>query len=400
MATDPKSKTLLSTPVVLLALATFATFVGFQLLLSVVPLYAGSDGGSSGAGLATAAFMLSTVLTQIRMPRLMERFGYRTALLAGMLFLGIPAFFYPIARELAPILAVTLLRGVGFGIVTVVFAALVVELAPPERRGEALGVFGVAIALPTVFCSALGVWLVNYSGYGLAFLAGAAAPLIGFVVALGLPGDPPRRGGEVGSTGFVEGLGRGPLLRLFLLFASSTSAAGVLVTFLPLAVPGAGLYSSATALLIFGVTSTASRWWAGRFGDRRDPHHLLAPGLIASALGMAALPQGGPVLLGGALLFGAGFGLLQSSTLILTMERVTDDERGLGSALWNVSFDAGTGVGALLFGFLIGESGFSIAFYLSSVLLAASLVLVILDRVPHDGGADVGRKGGKRPKPE
>src|SRR5215216_2395543 len=72
IATDPKSESLWSAPVVLLALATF---VGFQLLLSVVPLYAGSDGGSSGAGLATAAFMLSTVLTQIQMPRLMERFG-------------------------------------------------------------------------------------------------------------------------------------------------------------------------------------------------------------------------------------------------------------------------------------------------------------------------------------
>src|SRR3712207_1068821 len=90
IATDPESKTLRSTPVALLALATFATFVGFQLLLSVVPLYAGSDGGSSGAGLATAAFMLSTVLTQVRMPRLMVRFGYQTTLMAGMLFLGIP----------------------------------------------------------------------------------------------------------------------------------------------------------------------------------------------------------------------------------------------------------------------------------------------------------------------
>ena len=368
---------------VLLALATFATFVGFQLLLSVVPLYAGSDGGSSGAGLATAAFMLSTVLTQIRMPRLMERFGYRTTLMAGMLFLGIPAFFYPVARELAPILAVTLLRGVGFGIVTVVFAALVVELAPPGRRGEALGVFGVAIALPTVFCNSLGLWLVDHSGYGIAFLAGGAAPLVGFVVALGLPWDPPRRGGEEGGgAGFLEGLRRGPLVRLFLLFAASTSATGVLVTFLPLAVPGTGLYSSAAALLIFGLTSTASRWWAGRFGDRRDPHHLLAPGLLASALGMAALPQGGPVLLGGAMLFGGGFGLLQSSTLLLTMQRVAESERGLGSALWNVSFDAGTGVGALLFGFLIGGSGFSVAFYLSSALLAASLILVALDRPP------------------
>src|SRR3712207_5891203 len=90
ITTDPRSRTLLSTPVALLALSTFATFVGFQLLLSVVPLYAGSDGGSSGAGLATAAFMLSTVLTQIRMPRLMVRFGYQTTLMAGMLFLGIP----------------------------------------------------------------------------------------------------------------------------------------------------------------------------------------------------------------------------------------------------------------------------------------------------------------------
>ena len=80
------------------------------------------------------------------------------------------------------------------------------------------------------------------------------------------------------------------------------------------------------------------------------------------------------------------------------MQRVAEGERGLGSALWNVSFDAGTGVGALLFGFLIGESGFSIAFYLSSALLAASLVLVILDRPPREG--DAGRPGGKRPVPK
>src|SRR3712207_3033442 len=210
------------------------------------------------------------------MPRILGRYGYRRTLAAGLLFIGVPALFYAYAQTLVSILAVTLLRGVGLGIVTVVFAALVVELAPPGRRGEALGVFGVAIALPTVFCNSLGLWLVDHSGYGMAFLAGGASPLVGFVVALGLPGDPPRRGGKEGGAGFLEGLRRGPLLRLFLLFAASTSATGVLVTFLPLAVPGTGPYSSATALLIFGLTSTASRWWAGRFGDRRDPHHLLA----------------------------------------------------------------------------------------------------------------------------
>ena len=93
-------------------------------------------------------------------------------------------------------------------------------------------------------------------------------------------------------------------------------------------------------------------------------------------------------MLGGALLFGAGLGLLMSSTLILTMDRVGEGERGLGSTLWNVSFDAGTGAGAFLFGFLVGASGFAPAFYLSSVLLLAALALVALDRPRHRGAAD------------
>lgn len=70
-----------------------------------------------------------------RMPRLSGRFGYRAVLLVGLAFLGLPAFFSPLAQGLGQILAVTLVRGVGFGAVTAVFAALVVELAPPERRG-------------------------------------------------------------------------------------------------------------------------------------------------------------------------------------------------------------------------------------------------------------------------
>ena len=383
---------MLSQSVVLLALATFATFTGFQLLLSVVPLYAEGTGGSSGAGLATATFMLSTVLTQIRMPRLLGRFGYRRAVAAGLLFLGLPAFLYALAANVAWVLAVTLARGVGFGIVTVVFAALLVELAPPERRGEALGLFGVAITLPTIFCNPLGLWLVDASGYAVVFLIGGLSPLLGlFGVALIRTDRLPDK--TEGGAGFLEGLRRGPLLRLVLIFSAATSASGVMVTFLPLALPNTGPFSPAAALLVFGLTSTASRWWAGRFGDRRDPHLLLAPGLLAAAAGIAALPQGGPATLAGALLFGTGLGLLQNATLILTMDRVAEDERGLGSTLWNVSFDAGTGVGAFTFGLLVGATGFAPAFYLSAAILLAAVILVAVDR-QRTGSA---RTGGTRP---
>jgi predicted MFS family arabinose efflux permease len=186
---------------------------------------------------------------------------------------------------------------------------------------------------------------------------------------------------EASQAGFFAGLGRAPLRRIFLLFAATTMAAGVVVTFLPLAVPGSGIFSAAGALLVVGVTSTVSRWWGGRFGDRSDPRLLLAPGLITCAIGVATLPFGGIPLMAGAALFGTGFGLLQNSTLILMMERVSKSEYGLGSTLWNAAFDAGTGIGAFSFGFVISAVGFYWSFALCSALLASALVLVSLD---HD----------------
>jgi predicted MFS family arabinose efflux permease len=375
-ATD--REVLLTRPVVLLTLVAFAALFGFQLLLSVVPLYADeAGGGSSGAGLTTAVFMLSTVLTQIQMPRILGRYGYRRTLAAGLLFIGIPALFYAYAQTLVPILAVTLVRGVGFGIITVVFAALIVELAPPGRTGEALGLIGVAITVPNIFCNALGLWLVGQFGYGVVFLLGGVAPLLGLGMVAGIRAAAPQEKGE--GAGFFAGLGRAPLLRILLLFAATTMAGGVVLTFLPLAVPGSGVFSAAGALLVVGVTSTASRWWAGRFGDRRDPRLLLAPGILACAAGMVCLPLGGVVLLVGAVLFGTGFGLLQNATLILMMGRVSKSEYGLGSTLWNAAFDAGTGIGAFAFGFVISAVGFSWSFYICAALVASALLLVILD---------------------
>lgn len=373
--------TLLTRPLILLTFAAFAALFGFQLLLSVVPLYADeAGGGSSGAGLATTAFMLTTVLTQIQMPRILRRFGYGQALTVGLLLLGPPALLYLAAAEIPPILAVTLLRGVGFGIVTVVFAALIAELAPPGRRGEALGLLGIAITVPTIFANSLGLWLVERFGFEVAFLIGGLAPVLGLGAVLGIRRAVPS-GGEDGdgADGFFAGLRRAPLRRLALLFAASTMAAGVIITFLPLATPRTGPFSAASALLIIGVVSTVTRWWAGRYGDRRDARVLLAPGLLACAAGTAVLPAGGMALIFGAALFGAGFGLLENATLVLMMERVSETEYGLGSTLWNAAFDAGTGVGALVFGFVISAFGFTVAFVLCAALVATALILVLLD---------------------
>ena len=360
---------------------TFAALVGFQLLISVVPLYVDrAGGGSTGAGSVTAVFMLATVLTQAWMPRLIDRFGYRAMLCAGLVLLGPPALFYALTDDLLPLLAATVPRGAGFGIVTVAFSAMMYELAPPTRRGEALALLGIAIAVPTIFCNSLGLWLVDGPGYAAVFLLGGLFPLVGLLAVPGLRAASLTGKRQVEGPGFLEGIQRGPLLRPFLLFSATTMAAGVVLTFLPLGVEASGLYSAATALFLLGVTSTLGRWWAGRFTDRRGARPLLGPGVVGCAAGIAVMPLDGAILLAGAALFGLGFGVLQNVTLIQIMDRVPEEERGLGSTVWNVSFDAGTGAGALAFGVMISLTGFDAAFYLCAVLVGCSLVFVYLDR--------------------
>lgn len=363
--------------VALLLLAALANFSGFHLLFSVVPRYASEAGGGGlGAGLATAALMLTTVLTQVQVPRITRRLGYRLTFAVGLLLMGAPAFLYPLASELSAILTITLVRGLGFGITTVVSGALIAELMPPERRGEGIGLYGISAALPSVVGLPFGLWIADYAGYATIFPIGAAAPLLGLAAVTRMDTPPPS---EERGSGFFSSLARPELLRPLVIFSTATAAFGVVATFLPLSANGL----AAPALLAVGVASTLFRWMAGRLGDRLGAPRLFAPGLVLAAAGMFALGWAGGLagLLAGGLLYGAGFGVLQNSSMVALIERVRRPEYGLASSLWNVFYDGGTGAAGLLFGLLVGAVGFAAAFSVSGAILLAALSLAALERL-------------------
>ncbi|HEV3504085.1 MAG TPA: MFS transporter, partial [Actinomycetes bacterium] len=261
-------------------MASFGAMCGFFLLLSVVPLYAESAGaGGVGAGLVTGALMAATVAGELAVPRLVARFGHRVLLGAGLVLLGAPALALPAAATLPAVLLVSLVRGLGFAVVVVVGGALVASLVPPRRRGEGLGLFGIVVGVPGVAALPLGVWLASEVGYPAVFVAGAVAALAGLAVVPGLPGREPAQEPPVG---ILTGLRTPALLRPAVTFAAAAMSAGVVVTFLPLAVTGGPANLAALGLFVQAVASTATRWWAGRYGDRHGPATLLVPGVVVT----------------------------------------------------------------------------------------------------------------------
>ena len=361
-------------------LASFGSTMSFYLLLSVVPLYATSVGaGGIGAGMTTGALMFATVATELATPRLVARFGYQLVFAAGLFLLGAPALALPASATMAAILVVCVVRGIGFAITVVVGSSLVASLVPAERRGEGLGLYGVIVQVPAIVGLPFGIWLAGRAGYPAVFVLAAIAALAGLGA---MPGLPRRASVAVESVGVVEGLRTPALLRPALAFSATAVAAGVVVTFLPLAVTRAEGGVAALALLAQAVAATATRWWAGRHGDRHGSARLIAPALLVAAAGLAAEAMTGSstAVVLGMVVFGAGFGVAQNASLTLMFERVPPSGYDTASALWNLAYDAGLGVGGAGFGIIAAQLGYSPAFAVTAALMLVALVPALRDR--------------------
>lgn len=390
---------LVSPTLVRVFVASFGGMAGFHLLLSVVPLYA-TDGGAGevGAGATTAALLLATVAAELVAPRLVARFGHRSTFGVGLLLLGAPALLLPASSTLGAIVTLSAVRGLGFGIVVVLGSALVAELVPAERRGEGLGIFGIVIGAPGVVALPSGVYLVGQVGYPAVLVAGGVVALAGLVTVPGLPAGRPGHAGRQPDhrpVGIIA-VSRAPrLLRPAVVFAATATAAGVVVTFVPLAVTGSATLA-ATALLVQAATAVAGRWWAGWYGDRTGPARLLIPSLIISAAGILALvlvPDPVAVMVF-AVLFGTGFGVSQNASLALMFSRARRDEYGAVSALWNLAFDAAMGLGAAGFGVIVTGAGYPLAFVVIGAVMLLALAPAWRDRSAAAGGPYEPVRGG------
>jgi predicted MFS family arabinose efflux permease len=256
----------------------------------------------------------------------------------------------------------------------VVGATLAARVAPPERRGESIGLYGLAIAVPNLVAVPAGAALV-LDGH-VAWLSWlAASPVLGlFLVPLLVrsvaPQPPP---GPVGSGRAAVRAALAPSIVLFVV----TMAGGGLVTFLPIERPDGVL--ATVALLVFGVTGAATRWRAGLLADRLGSRLLLPLSLVVAAVGLGVtaigLASGAAWLLIGAAVFGAGFGAAQNLTLLAAFARAGEGGTTTASAMWNASFDAGMATGALVLGFVAAGIGLDRAYVVVAALLAAAVPL-------------------------
>ena len=346
-------------------------FAGFALLVPVAPLWVIRGGSDDlGAGLVTGVMMACTVLAQLSMRRVLAGLGWRWTLVLGAGLLGLPALGHLATDRLWPVIALAAVRGFGFGIVTVCGATAVAFFVGPGRRGRALGALGLAIAAPQFILVPIAPWLAERAGFGLVFVL-AVLPALAIPLAWPIAravGDRDRAPADDSGHGLGARLWRvlaGPIAALVVI----TAAGGAILTFTShiLASPVLGF----GGLLAFTGAAAVSRWGAGGVADRFGATAAIAPLLFTGALGLAAIAlRAGSVhdsagrvqVIAGLLVVGVAYGGLQNLTLTQAFAIAGEPARQSVSIAWNLSFDAGTGLGAFVVGAIATATSYSVAF--------------------------------------
>ena len=371
--------------------AVAAAFGAWSLLLPVVPTAVLDAGGAESlAGLSTGVFMLFTVITQIFTPWLLRKFGFRVVMVVSAFLLGGPAFGYMLGMEPGVLLTVSAIRGVGFGALSVAEAAIIAELVPLRLLGRATGTLGLFVGASQMVALPLGLGLVDVVGYNGVFAIGASVGLVALLSAVLIPTIPPSVEEHI-----TPNVIRVPTWHLVLVPALAlmfiTTAYGAITNFLPAAMrdldAARGAALGGVMLGLLNLAAMGSRYYAGRVTDRTgQPGSVLIPFQVCAALGVfmtaVILVLGLPVwtVAFAVIFYGLGFGAAQNEALTMMFYRLPRSKASQASAIWNISFDSGTGIGSTVYGMMLVGMSFAPMFGIAAGVILVGLAVTLLDR--------------------
>jgi MFS family permease len=121
-----------------LAVIAFVVALGFGIVAPAIPLFARAFGvGTTAVGLAVSAFAFFRFVSAFSGGSLVERFGERWVLTAGLLIVAVTTGAAGLASSFPVFLALRAAGGVGSAMFTVAALSLLLRVAPPSHRGRA-----------------------------------------------------------------------------------------------------------------------------------------------------------------------------------------------------------------------------------------------------------------------
>ncbi|MGH2994045.1 MAG: MFS transporter [Solirubrobacterales bacterium] len=360
------------------------------LIAPLLPEIEERTGASDAAlGVSLAVYAVPIVFLSLPLGRAADAVGRRSLLIGGLSLTAAGSGLIAVSDSLAVLMAARAVQGVGAAASWIAALAVVSDLAPPGKRGEAIGVALAATSIGSIAGPALGGVTADLLGFAAPFLivCGTSAVLAAAVATV-FPREARRDPPETPAwRSIVRATRSGIGAVAIAITLAGAGVLGLVELVAPLDLDSRlGLSSSAIGLL-FALSIAVDAPLApigGRWGDRRGRRGPAIAGLATLALSVALLAAfegtlGAALALG---LFGAGFSLAFAAAVPWLDEAFGAVQRGLGYGLLNLLYATGYAIGPLLGGAMLELASADFAYLLAAVLLAAGAATLAVLRTP------------------
>jgi predicted MFS family arabinose efflux permease len=312
------------------------------------------DSDKAGAGLAFGAFGVTALLCRPFAGRLSDTLGRRPLLIVGALLAALGMVLLPHVDSLALVVSIRLLQGIAEAAFFVAGFALLADLAPPSRMGEALSYNSLGLYLGIAFGPPLAELLLENFDYTTAWYGATALSVAAALLVLTIA-EPDHDRSEAGHGKLIHR----PGIPISLGFFTSLAAISGFLAFASLYSREIGLSNTSLALFTYGCVVVFCRIVFARVPDRLPSLPLAAASLLAIGFGLSviALWQQPVGLMTGVVIMAVGVTFSTPAFFSAIFATAKPSERGAAAGTASAFIDLGLGFGPIALGLVADAQG-------------------------------------------
>jgi len=370
--------------------ATATSFFFFASLncFFLLPLYVAQLGGTEVAvGIVMGIYSAVGIVCQPLIGPWVDALGRRPFMILGTVLVVLSSFLAFVATGVSMLGIVRALQGLGFSAFFVANYSYVLDLVPIERRGWALGIYGLSGMASTALAPLFGEMVIRRFGFRPLFVACGLLALITCAIVWTLRErervDVPTAPDWASIRTMLEDvLHRHMAITVFFGLGS-----GTIFAFLPTFGESIGVRTLALFYIAYACAAMGVRVVAGHWIDTRGRRAVIVPSmflqaggavllaalafLIARVSGLSPLP----VLFAAGLVSGGAHGFLYPGLAALVADQAHEARRGTVIGVFSAVFLIGNSSGAFAFGYVAHRFGYGVMWATLTALLLAGAVL-------------------------
>jgi MFS family permease len=329
-------------------------------------------------GWAITAFAAASLAIRLGVGAVVDRRGPALAVGIGLAVTGLGGAVFFVAVDPSILLLGRVLQGFGQAFVFTAGLSWAIGLAPSERRGQAISLFGLSIWAGLTIGPVLTQWTLDAFGITAAVSLLVIMPALGLVGLIGIPRPVATPFGSGARALAIPLQAIRPALGLAAGGVVMAGIVGFAVVTFDQRDGGGGEY----VIGAYGAATVLGRIALGRLPDRFGWYPTGVVAFVLALIGalVIAFSPTWPLAVLGGLVGGIAWSLLFPSLALVAVNRSPVERRGSAVAVYTAGFDLGFAVGAPLLGLVAVQAGYAAVYVVGAGFAIVGLILVLAMR--------------------